>query len=58
LSVTSIYSAIYGVCGSFLVALAGHKPFRGGIDIGMGGCWVPHHYRLGLVIKHHVGGNI
>lgn len=36
LSISSIYSALYGLCGIFLVALAEKKPLRCGIDIGIG----------------------
>ena len=36
LSINSIYSALYGICGMFLGALAERKPFRGGVDIGLG----------------------
>ncbi|MGB2814440.1 MAG: hypothetical protein WBC75_05030, partial [Dehalococcoidales bacterium] len=31
-----IHAALYGICGIFLAALACHKPFRGGVDIGWG----------------------
>lgn len=36
LSINSIYSVLYGICGIFLVALAQHKPFRCGVDVGWG----------------------
>jgi hypothetical protein len=36
LSISSIYSALYGICGMFLVALAEQKPIRCGIDVGLG----------------------
>lgn len=36
LSINSIYSALYGICGMFVVALAKHKPFRCGADVGLG----------------------
>jgi hypothetical protein len=36
LSITSIYAALYSICGIYLVALAAHKPFRCGIDVGLG----------------------
>ena len=35
-SINSIYSTLYGICGIFLAALAEKKPFRSGIDIGLG----------------------
>ena len=35
LSITSIHSALYGICGIYLAALAQHKPFRCGIDVGL-----------------------
>ena len=35
-SVNNIFSALYGICGIYLVALAKHKPFRGGVEIGIG----------------------
>jgi hypothetical protein len=36
LSINSIDSALYGICGMFLVALAQQKPFRCGVDVGLG----------------------
>ncbi len=36
LSINSIYSAMYGICGMFLVSLAQHTPFRCGADVGWG----------------------
>lgn len=35
-SIGSIYTALYGICGIYLAALVENKPFRSGIDIGLG----------------------
>ena len=35
-SIQNIYKALYGICGIYLAALAEKKPFRSGIDIGLG----------------------
>jgi hypothetical protein len=36
LSMSSIYSALYAICGLFITSLAIGKPFRSGIDTGIG----------------------
>jgi hypothetical protein len=36
ISIGTICSTMYGICGIFLAALAEKKPFRSGIDIGLG----------------------
>lgn len=36
MSINSIYSALYGICGIFLLSLAERKPFRCGVDVGLG----------------------
>jgi len=36
LSITSIHSALFSICGMYLAALAEYKPFRCGVDVGLG----------------------
>lgn len=59
LSINSIYSALFGICGIFLVALAQHKPFRCGVDVGLGVQLTKHEiYGSALVKAYNLEKNV
>ena len=59
LSISSIYSALYGICGIFLAALTEHKPFRCGVDVGWGVKLTRHEvYGSALVKAYNLENNV
>ncbi len=59
LSISSIYSALYGICAIFLVALIEHKPFRCGVDVGWGVQLTKHEvYGSALVKAYTLENNV